>query len=127
MSFRDDGEGLAGRIADIERRLRRVDQAGAVPPDPGWVLREINGSLYYVYVPTGAIGPVVATTTTYVAPTGSGSIGPTGPTGPAGSGATGPTGPTGTTGITGPTGPTGPAGTGADLNIRATIFQLMGS
>ena len=61
MSFRKDEKGMAAWLQDIERRLRRVEQAGAAPPDRGWVLREINDGLHYVYVPTGSTGPEIGT------------------------------------------------------------------
>lgn len=66
MSYRQNPENTAARIAEIERRLRAIEQPGAIPPDPGWVLREIDGYLYYVYVPTGLVGPIVGVTTTEV-------------------------------------------------------------
>ncbi len=60
MSYRSPETGsIAALIADIDRRLRAVEQPGSMPPDPGWVMREIEGELFYVYVPTGAIGPIV--------------------------------------------------------------------
>lgn len=62
MSYRQDQENTPARIAEIERRLRAVEQPGAIPPDPGWVLREIHGSLYYLYTPTNVLGPVVGLT-----------------------------------------------------------------
>lgn len=61
MAYREDLSDLSSRIADIERRLRAVEQPGSNPPDPGWVLREVNDGLYYLYVPTGAYGPQVGT------------------------------------------------------------------
>lgn len=57
MSYREDNKGIAPRIADIERRLRAVE----TPSNPEYVLRNIGGNLYYVYAPTGAIGPLVGT------------------------------------------------------------------
>jgi len=61
MSYRDDQDTLAKRLADLERRVRLIEQPGARPPDPGWVLREVSGELLYLYVPTGAAGPVIGT------------------------------------------------------------------
>lgn len=49
-------------LSELERRVRKLEQGGgATAPDPGWVLREINGGLYYLYVPTGATGPQIGT------------------------------------------------------------------
>lgn len=59
MAYRVNGDDLPARIADIERRLRAVEQPGSAPPDPGWVLREVNGVLLYLYSPTGAQGPII--------------------------------------------------------------------
>ena len=62
MSYRNrESLSIAERIADIERRLRQVEQPGAIPPDPGWVLREVNNGLRYIYVPSGAAGPEIGT------------------------------------------------------------------
>lgn len=62
MSYRaPEINSLAAAIADLERRLRAVERPGSNPPDPGWVLREINGGLHYIYVPTGAVGPQIGT------------------------------------------------------------------
>jgi len=59
MSFREDPRTIGERIADIERRLRAVEQPGVLPPDPGWVLTEIDNGLYYLFVPSGATGPKI--------------------------------------------------------------------
>ncbi len=59
MSYRDADRSLADRLADIERRLRAVEQPGCCPPDPGWVMTQIGTDLHFLYVPTGALGPVV--------------------------------------------------------------------
>jgi len=61
MSFRADPSTLSQRVADLEHRMRAAEQAGCCPPDPGWVLREVDGSLHYLYVPTGSVGPVLGT------------------------------------------------------------------
>lgn len=65
MSFRDSTDDLSARIAEIERRLRAVEQPGCCPPDRGWVLTSIDSGsgpeLHYLYVPTGSLGPVVGT------------------------------------------------------------------
>jgi len=52
---------LAGRLADLDRRLRAVEQPGCCPPDPGWVLAESEDGLHYLYVPTGTLGPTIGT------------------------------------------------------------------
>lgn len=59
MSYRNPPEDLGAAIADIERRLRKLEQPGAVPPDANWVLREVDNTLLYLYVPTGATGPAI--------------------------------------------------------------------
>lgn len=60
MSYRSpEIANLSGRIADLERRLRTQEQPGCCPPDPGWVLSVVNGQLRWVYIPTGALGPVI--------------------------------------------------------------------
>jgi len=62
MSYRDrEALSLAERLADVERRLRNVEQPGAAPPDPGWVLREVDNCLRYLYVPSGSLGPEIGT------------------------------------------------------------------
>lgn len=61
MAFRQQPRTTAERIADIERRLRAIEQPGAIPPDPGWVLKEVDGGLHFIYVPTGAVGPEIGT------------------------------------------------------------------
>jgi len=61
MSFRQDEKGLAAWLQDVDRRLRRVEQAGANPPDRGFVLTEVGDSLHYIYVPSGSIGPEIGT------------------------------------------------------------------
>jgi len=61
MSFRQDEKGVVAWLQDLERRLRRVEQGGSAPPDRGWILKEIDGGLYYVYVPSGAQGPQIGT------------------------------------------------------------------
>jgi hypothetical protein len=60
MAFRDrEALSMADRMAEMERRLRNLEQPGALPPDPGWVLREVDNSLHYLYVPTGMMGPEI--------------------------------------------------------------------
>lgn len=59
MSFRATSDDLSSRIADIERRLRAVEQPGCCPPDRGWILTQVGTNLHYLYVPTGTVGPVV--------------------------------------------------------------------
>jgi hypothetical protein len=57
MAYRENVKDLGGIINDLERRVRNLERnVGAVPPDPGWILIETNGSLQYLYVPTGALG-----------------------------------------------------------------------
>jgi hypothetical protein len=60
MAYRDrESLSLADRVAEMERRLRNLEQPGALPPDPGWVLREVDNCLRYLYVPTGTLGPEI--------------------------------------------------------------------
>lgn len=60
MSYRSpDDRNLGSQLADIERRLRRVEQPGCCPPDPGWILAEVGDVLAFIYAPTGAIGPTI--------------------------------------------------------------------
>lgn len=59
MSFRASPQTTEERLAQLERQVRLLSQPGANPPDPGWVLREVDGSLYYLYVPTGTYGPEI--------------------------------------------------------------------
>jgi hypothetical protein len=61
MSYRDVDPNLAHRLANVEQRLRALEQAGAVPPDRGWVLTQTGTNLQWLYVPTGALGPVIGT------------------------------------------------------------------
>jgi len=61
MAYRNEIDTLEGWVADIDRRLRAVEQPGCCPPDPGWVLAQVGTNLQYLYVPTGAIGPVIGT------------------------------------------------------------------
>lgn len=63
MSYRaPEINSLAESLAQLERRIRRLEQGGAATaPDPGWALREVNDGLYYIYVPTGAAGPQIGT------------------------------------------------------------------
>ena len=59
MSYRFDEKTIGAWIADVDRRLKAIEQPGALPPDPDWVLREVDGSLHYLYVPTGTVGPAL--------------------------------------------------------------------
>jgi len=61
MSYREEVATLHERIADLERRMRRVEQPGTNPPDPGWVMTQVGTSLHYLYVPTGALGVAIGT------------------------------------------------------------------
>jgi hypothetical protein len=61
MSYRDELNDLRSRLADLERRVRAVEQPGCCPPDPGWVLTETSDGLHWLYVPTGTLGPVIGT------------------------------------------------------------------
>ena len=61
MSYRSQPEDLGTAIEDIERRLRKLEQPGAIPPDANWVLREVDNTLRYLYVPSGALGPAIGT------------------------------------------------------------------
>jgi hypothetical protein len=62
MSYRaTDISSLRGQIADLERRIRRLENPGCCPPDPGWVLAEVGGGLAYIFVPSGAVGPIIGT------------------------------------------------------------------
>lgn len=59
MSFREDEREMANQIEDLERRMRRVEQGGANPPDAGFVLRMVGDDMHYIYVPSGTQGPVI--------------------------------------------------------------------
>jgi hypothetical protein len=59
MSFRNVEQDLGSRLEDIERRLRALEQPGALPPDRGWVLTQVGTDLHYLYVPTDTLGPVI--------------------------------------------------------------------
>lgn len=59
MSFRDVDTNLGHRLASIEQRVRALEQAGAVPPDRGWILKQTGTNMQYLYVPTGALGPII--------------------------------------------------------------------
>lgn len=59
MSYRKDEKGIIPWMEDLDRRLRRVEQAGSAPPDRGFVLTEIGDGLHYLYVPSGSIGPEI--------------------------------------------------------------------
>lgn len=59
MAYRDDLASTGAQLSDIERRLRAIEQPGCCPPDPGWILVEVDGILHYVYAPTGALGPTI--------------------------------------------------------------------
>jgi len=59
MSFRRDERTLLDRVNELEALVRLQTQAGAIPPDPGWVLQEVGDELQYLYVPTGAAGPII--------------------------------------------------------------------
>jgi len=59
MSYREDVDALAARIADLEQRLRKVEQPGSNPPDPGWILTQVGTDMHYLYVPSGALGPAI--------------------------------------------------------------------
>jgi len=59
MSYRDSERDLLRRIEQLERDLRMLRTAGAFPPDPGWVLRDVDDGLHYIYIPTGAVGPKI--------------------------------------------------------------------
>ena len=61
MSYRFSIDTLPEYLTEIDRRLRVLEQPGALPPDPGWVLRQVGTTLLYVYVPSGAVGPVIGT------------------------------------------------------------------
>lgn len=59
MSYRDVDPSLGHRLMEIERRLRALEQPGALPPDRGWVLKQTGTNMQYLYVPTGTLGPVI--------------------------------------------------------------------
>lgn len=59
MSFRRDEKNLVSWMKDLELRLRRVEQAGAAPPDRGFVLVEVGDKLHYLYVPSDTLGPEI--------------------------------------------------------------------
>jgi hypothetical protein len=59
VSYRTPANTPADRLADIERRLRAVEQPGCCPPDPNWILIEVDGELKFLYTTSGSVGPVV--------------------------------------------------------------------
>jgi len=62
MSYRaNEITSLNARIAELDRRLRAVEQPGCCPPDPGWIMAEVSGGLHFLYVPTGSLGPEIGT------------------------------------------------------------------
>jgi len=63
MSYRKDEKGMVAWVRDLDRRLRRIEQAGSNPPDRGFVLVEVDDGLRYLYVPTGSVGPEIGTKT----------------------------------------------------------------
>ena len=67
MSYREGNESLIERIAELERRLRALEQPGALPPTRDWVLIEQqdgNGgnTLHWRNAATGAVGPAIGQT-----------------------------------------------------------------
>lgn len=52
---------LRSRLTDMEQRIRRLEESSNPLPDPGWTLTESADGLHYLYVPSGAVGPVIGT------------------------------------------------------------------
>lgn len=59
MSYRGDPKDTGEWLRDLERRTRALEANAVRSPDPDWVLREVAGGLYFIYVPSGATGPQV--------------------------------------------------------------------
>lgn len=65
MSYRDVDPTLGGRLAEMDRQIRRLEarvgelERQVSQPDPGWELRQVGTDLQYLYVPSGVYGPVI--------------------------------------------------------------------
>jgi hypothetical protein len=60
MSFRDTDRSMVRRLEDLEARVRKLERPSHQAPDPGWVLTKVSDTeMAYLYLPTGATGPVI--------------------------------------------------------------------